>query len=144
MFSCNCFEVCQMLNILYSPMYSSIFSRERSSYHSRFANCRTAYVFAQYFSRERSALDIENARTPKVSTGEGNRGQEMNEGSLMLCIVAIERRGTYPKDPLISQGGGRSMGAYAGPTQGHQSHEKRINETIKHSDLGWNELPANP
>ena len=90
------------------------------------------------------ALDVENARTPEVSTSEGDRAVEMNEGSLSLCIVAIERRGTYPKDPLISQGGGRSMGAYAGPTQGHQSHEKRINETIKHSDLGWNELPANP
>ena len=90
------------------------------------------------------ALDTENARTPKVSTGEGNRAIEMNEGSLSLCIVALEQRGTHPKDPCISQGGGRSMGAYAGPTHGQQSHEKRINETIKHSDLGWNELPANP
>ena len=26
------------------------------------------------------------------------------------------------------------MGAYAGPTHGQQSHKKRINETIKHSE----------
>jgi len=80
------------------------------------------------------AMDIENARTLKVSTGEGNRAVEMNEGSLSLCIVAIEKRGTDPKDPCSSQGGGRIMGASAGPTHGQQSHEKRINETIKHSE----------
>ena len=81
------------------------------------------------------ALDTENARILKVSTDEGNRAFEKNEGSLSLCIVAIERRGTYPKDPLISQGGGRIMGAYAGPAHGQQSHDKRINKTSKHSDF---------
>ena len=76
------------------------------------------------------AEETESVRTPKVSIGEGDRAFEMNEGSLSLCVVALERRGTDPKDPLISQGGGRIMGAYARPTHGHQSHEKRINETI--------------
>ena len=80
------------------------------------------------------AGETESARTPKVSTDEGNRAFEMNEGSLSLCIVAIEKRGTDPKDPCSSQGGGRIMGASAGPTHGQQSHEKRINETIKHSE----------
>ena len=80
------------------------------------------------------AEDNENARTTRVLTGEGNRAVKMNEGSLSLCIVAIEKRGTDPKDPCSSQGGGRIMGASAGPTHGQQSHEKRINETIKHSE----------
>lgn len=80
------------------------------------------------------ALDIEKARTLKVSIDEGNRAIETNEGSLSLCIVALERRGTDPQDPFSSQGGGRIIGAYAGTTRGHQSHEKRINETIKYSD----------
>ena len=39
---------------------------------------------------------------------------EMNEGSLSLCIVAIEQRGTHPKDPCISQGGGRIIGSLCG------------------------------
>ncbi len=60
------------------------------------------------------AEDRESARTPKVSTGEGNRATETNEGSLSLCIVAFERRGTDPQDPLISQGGGRIIGSLCG------------------------------
>jgi len=28
----------------------------------------------------------------------------MNEGSLSLCIVALEKRGTHPRDPRSSQG----------------------------------------
>ncbi len=80
------------------------------------------------------AVDTETARTHKVSIDKGNRAIEKNEGSLSLCIVALERRGTDPRDPPVSQGGGRIMGAYAGPTHGQQSHEKRINETIKHSE----------
>ena len=60
------------------------------------------------------ALDIENARTLKVSTGEGNRAVEMNEGSLSLCIVAFEQRGTDPKDPCSSQGGGQINGSLCG------------------------------
>ena len=51
------------------------------------------------------------ARPSKVSTGEGDRAQEMNKGSLSLLIVALERRGTDPKDPVISQAGGRVMDA---------------------------------
>ena len=42
------------------------------------------------------------ARTTKVSTNEGDRGVETNKGSLSLYIVALERRGTDPMDPLIS------------------------------------------
>lgn len=57
------------------------------------------------------AEEKENARTPEVSTGEGDRATETNEGSLSLCIVAMENRGTYPKDPGSSQGGGRIMDA---------------------------------
>ena len=57
------------------------------------------------------AEETERARTPKVSTGEGDRAVEMNEGSLSLCIVAFEKRGTHPEDPWSSQGGGRVMGA---------------------------------
>ena len=61
------------------------------------------------------AGETKSARIPKVSIGEGNRAVEMNEASLSLCIVvAIERRGTYPKDPLISQGGGRIIGSLYG------------------------------
>ena len=60
------------------------------------------------------ALDRENARTLKVSTGKGNRVTETNEGSLSLCIVAIEQRGTHPQDPCISQGGGRINGSLCG------------------------------
>ena len=86
------------------------------------------------------AEETERARTLKVSIDEGDRAIEMNEGSLSLCIVALERRGTHPKDPLSSQGGGRSMGAYAGPMRGQQSHEKHINETIKHSETGWSNI----
>ena len=52
-----------------------------------------------------------NARSTKVSYGEGDRATEMNEGSLSLCIVAMESRGTDPKDPVSSQGGGRIMDA---------------------------------
>ena len=51
------------------------------------------------------------ARSPKVSYGEGDRATETNEGSLSLCIVALENRGTHPKDPASSQGGGRIMDA---------------------------------
>ena len=61
-----------------------------------------------------SAEDTETTRTTKVSTGEGDRVVEMNEGSLSLCIVASERRGTHPKDPLSSQGGGRINGSLNG------------------------------
>ena len=57
------------------------------------------------------ALEQENARTTKVSYGKGDRATEMNEGSLSLCIVAFEKRGTHPEDPWSSQGGGRVMGA---------------------------------
>ena len=57
------------------------------------------------------ALESENARTTKVSYGKGDRATEMNEGSLSLCIVALEKRGTHPEDPWSSQGGGRVMGA---------------------------------
>ena len=60
------------------------------------------------------AEEIETARTPRVSTGEGDRVVEMNEGSLSLCIVAIEKRGTHPKDPCSSQGGGRIIGSLCG------------------------------
>ena len=60
------------------------------------------------------ALDIEKARTLKVSIDEGNRAIEMNEGSLSLCIVAFEQRGTHPKDPCSSQGGGRINGSLCG------------------------------
>lgn len=56
-------------------------------------------------------LEPENARTTKVSYGKGDRATEMNEGSLSLCIVALEKRGTHPEDPWSSQGGGRVMGA---------------------------------
>jgi hypothetical protein len=51
------------------------------------------------------------ARSSKVSTDEGNRVREMNKGSLSLLIVAIERRGTDPEDPVTSQAGGRVMDA---------------------------------
>jgi len=78
---------------------------------------------------------------PKVSTGEGNRVQEMNKGSLSLLIVALERRGTDPMDPVISEAGGRVMDAWKGPTHGQQCHEKRNHKTTKHSDCvtrtGW-------
>ena len=58
------------------------------------------------------AEDNEKARATKVSTSEGSRVVETNEGSLSLCIVAMETRGTYPKDdPASSQGGGRIMDA---------------------------------
>ena len=60
------------------------------------------------------AEEIENARTPRVSTSEGDRAVETNEGSLRLCIVAFERRGTHPKDPPVSQGGGRIIGSLCG------------------------------
>ena len=60
------------------------------------------------------ALDTERARTPRVSTSEGDRAVEMNEGSLSLCVVAIERRGTDPQDPLVSQGGGQINGSLCG------------------------------
>ncbi len=60
------------------------------------------------------AEEIESARTPKVSSDEGNRVVEMNEGSLSLCIVAIEQRGTDPQDPCSSQAGGRINGSLCG------------------------------
>ena len=60
------------------------------------------------------AEETESARAPKVSTGEGDRAVEMNEGSLSLCIVALEKRGTYPKDPPSSQGGGQIIGSLCG------------------------------
>jgi hypothetical protein len=60
------------------------------------------------------AEETERARTPKVSTEEGDRAVEMNEGSLSLCIVAIEQRGTHPKDPCSSQGGGQINGSLCG------------------------------
>ena len=91
------------------------------------------------------AGETEWARTAKVSPEEGNRAVEMNEGSLSLCIVALERRGTDPQDPPVSQGGGRIIGAYAGTTHEQQSHEKHINETNKHSEQRVEAtLPANP
>jgi hypothetical protein len=58
--------------------------------------------------------DKETARSPKVSYGEVARANETNEGSLSLCIVAIEQRGTYPKDPCSSQGGGQINGSLCG------------------------------
>ena len=60
------------------------------------------------------AEETERAGTPKVSTGEGDRVTEMNEGSLSLCIVAFERRGTDPQDPFVSEGGGRIIGSLCG------------------------------
>ena len=60
------------------------------------------------------AEKTETARTPKVSPDEGNRVVEMNEGSLSLCIVAIEPRGTDPQDPRSSQGRGRINGSLCG------------------------------
>ena len=57
------------------------------------------------------AVECENARATKVSYGKGDRATEMNEGSLSLCIVALEKRGTHPEDPWSSQGGGWVMGA---------------------------------
>ncbi len=60
------------------------------------------------------AEETETARTPKVSPEEGNRGVEMDEGSLSLCIVAIEQRGTDSQDPCSSQGGGRINGSLCG------------------------------
>ena len=60
------------------------------------------------------AEGTESARTPKVSTGEGDRAGEMNEGSLSLCVVATEKRRTDPKDPPSSQGGGRTIGSLCG------------------------------
>ena len=60
------------------------------------------------------ALELKTARQTKVSYGKGDRATEMNEGSLSLCIVAIEKRGTNPEDPWSSQGGGRVMDAYSG------------------------------
>ena len=60
------------------------------------------------------AGETESARTPKVSTREVARAIETNEGSLSLCIVASERRGTDPQDPFISEGGGRIIGSLCG------------------------------
>lgn len=60
------------------------------------------------------ALELKTARQTKVSYGKGDRATEMNEGSLSLCIVAIEKRGTHPEDPCSSKGGGRVMEAYSG------------------------------
>ena len=60
------------------------------------------------------AEETERACTPRVSTREGDRAIEMNEGSLSLCIVALERRGTDPQDPLVSEGGGRINGSLCG------------------------------
>ena len=60
------------------------------------------------------AGETESARNPKVSTSEGDRAIETNEGSLSLCIVALERRGTDPQDPFISEGGGRIIGSLCG------------------------------
>ena len=60
------------------------------------------------------AEETERARTPKVSTGKDDRADEMNEGSLSLCVVAHERRGTDPQDPLASQGGGQINGSLCG------------------------------
>lgn len=53
----------------------------------------------------------ERARPPKVPSCEGDRVRGRNEGSLSLCIVAPEKRGTRPEDPWSSQGGGRIMDA---------------------------------
>ena len=60
------------------------------------------------------AEETESAPTLKVSTCEGDRAVEMNECSLSLCVVAIEKRGTHPKDPCSSQGGGRIIGSLCG------------------------------
>lgn len=60
------------------------------------------------------AAEVKQARPTKVSYGEGDRATETNEGSLSLCIVALEKRGTYPRDPWSSQGGGRIMDARSG------------------------------
>jgi len=54
------------------------------------------------------------ARQAKVSYDKGNRVTEKDEGGLSLCIVALEKRGTHPKDPWSSQGGGRIMEARTG------------------------------
>ena len=60
------------------------------------------------------AEETERARTPKVSTGKDDRAVEMNEGSLSLCVVAFERRGTHPQDPPVSQDGGQIHGSLCG------------------------------
>ena len=60
------------------------------------------------------AEDNEKARTTKVLTGEGDRAVKMNEGSLSLCIVAFEKRGTDPQDPFVREGGGRIIGSLCG------------------------------
>lgn len=60
------------------------------------------------------AMELKHARRTKVSYGEGDRATEKNKGSLSLCIVAFEKRGTRPEDPWSSEGGGRVMDAYSG------------------------------
>lgn len=60
------------------------------------------------------AVVLKKARPTKVSNGKGDRATEMTEGSLSLCIVALEKRGTHPRDPWSSQGGGRIMDARSG------------------------------
>jgi len=60
------------------------------------------------------ALELKYARRTKVSYGKGDRATEKNEGSLSLCIVAIEKRGTRPEDPWSSEGGGQIMEAWSG------------------------------
>jgi hypothetical protein len=60
------------------------------------------------------ATELKTARSTKVSYGEGDRATEMNEGSLSLYIVALEKRVTRPEDPWSSQGGGRIMDAQYG------------------------------
>jgi hypothetical protein len=59
-------------------------------------------------------MDLKIAQQTKVLYGKGDRASEMNEGSLSLCIVAIEKRGTHPEDPWSSKGGGRVIEAYSG------------------------------
>ena len=65
-------------------------------------------------SGSRVCYGNKTTRQTKVSYDEGDRVTEMNEGSLSLSIVAPEKRGTYPKDPWSSQGGGRIMEARFG------------------------------
>jgi len=60
------------------------------------------------------ATELKQARQTKVSYGEGDRATEIGEGSLSLCIVALEKRGTRPEDPWSSQGGGQIMEAQSG------------------------------
>jgi len=79
-----------------------------------YQNGRDWFTNVHIRSGSRARSGTENARQPKVSYDEEDRVTEMNEGSLSLCIVALEKRGTRPEDPWSSQGGGQIMEAWSG------------------------------